>query len=98
MDDEEQLSGAKKLEEADPRSKTHQKIPNGILELRKQMLLQEYKIIEEQNQELQNLDLSPETKDKYMRAGYETPNEIAQEGGMEDLPRDFELNENFSPK
>mmetsp|Transcript_20167 Transcript_20167/g.17869 ORF Transcript_20167/g.17869 Transcript_20167/m.17869 type:complete len:85 (-) Transcript_20167:98-352(-) len=57
------ISDEKRMLESDERSKTHQKVPNGMLQLRKQMLNQEYQQLEGQRKELQ-LNFTPE-KNEY---------------------------------
>lgn len=81
--------------EEDVRSKTHQKTADDILSLRKQMLHQEYIIKEDQNQELQNLDLSPDQKEKIMQSLYDTPVEIEDELLIKQEPHGFSLNEHY---
>ena len=62
------LSEEKRMMISDERSKTQHNIPNGILKLRKQMLNQEYQLLEDQKKELQALNLSPDTQEQYMKS------------------------------
>ena len=91
----ESILSEERLQDIDNRSRTQQEIPNGILQLRKQMLNQEYQILEEQKKELQMTNLSPDTKEIYMQSQHDTLNNLEQELNKERNPHNFDLNKNY---
>ena len=91
----ESILSEERLQDIDNRSRTQQEIPNGILQLRKQMLNQEYQILEEQKKELQMTNLSPDTKEMSMQSQHDTPNNLEQESNKKSNPHNFDLNKNY---
>lgn len=73
------VSDDKRQVASDDRSKTQHHVPKGILQLRKQMLNQEYEALEEQKRQMQIEDFSPESAHSYFNSEFETPRDIADE-------------------
>lgn len=72
------LSDEKRALFSDERNKTQDSIPKGILELRKQMLNQEYQALEEAK-ELREANNSPKNSKDIKKSEYDTPRDIAEE-------------------
>jgi hypothetical protein len=86
------LSDEKRALFSDERNKTQDSVPKGILELRKQMLNQEYQALEEQK-ENHGVDSPSSTEKDYKKSEYDTPREIGEEYSNRYTAHEFRVND-----
>jgi hypothetical protein len=86
------LSDEKRALFSDERNKTQESVPKGILELRKQMLNQEYQALEEQK-ENDGVESSSRTEKDYKKSEYDTPREIGEEYSNRYTAHEFYVND-----
>jgi len=79
-------------------SKTQEKVPNGILQLRKQMLNQEYEDLEKQKLKMRIPDFSPQSFETNKMSEYGSTLNIAEE--YSDVKKQSKAvpNESITPK
>lgn len=85
------LSDEKRALFSDERNKTQDSIPKGILELRKQMLNQEYQALEEAKEQRETNN-SPKNAKDFKKSEYDTPRDIAEEYSNRYKTHEFILN------
>jgi hypothetical protein len=86
------LSDEKRALFSDERNKTQDSVPKGILELRKQMLNQEYQALEEQK-ESHEVESPSRTEKDYKKSEYDTPREIGEEYSNRYTAHEFYIND-----